>query len=229
MRIVIYDEDKYCKLTKEVLEAITTKHGIDIEVECFSRPELCYAYLLQNGTDLLIAEIIMPVEKGTDLTKRLRKKLGNSFAIIFLTVSNDYAVESYDVNACNYLLKPCSNDKFEQALFRCGLFDKENYIYLADGKNSIKFDLREIIAVEAFGKRCLVYTVKQQYEIHNQISKIAAVLPSSYFWQVHRSYLINISHIDSLQGYDFVMDNNLIVPIRRSKFSEIKKAYMNLQ
>ena len=228
MKIVVYDEKNFAENTKTNLENIAAKHSIEVEVEYFSNPEDCFNYFVENQADLFVAEIDMPAEKGTDLAKRLRAKLNNRFVIIFLTTSNDYAAESYEVGACNYLLKPCDNIKLEKALIKCRLFDRVNYIYLADGKDSIKFEWQKIIAVEACGKQCLVYTTKEKYTIHNQINKIAAIMPTEVFWQVHRSYLINIRHITALKGYDFIMDNNLAVPIRRSKFSEIKKAYLNL-
>lgn len=227
MKVVICDEDRTAAAAAQsILQKIAVRRGMDLQVLCMATAAECYAYLLTDKADLVILETEIAGASGIELAKRLRENLGRAFALIFLTGSNEYAAESYEVDAAYYLLKPCEEKKMLLALERAHIFEKEKTIAVFDGKNILRLNKSDIIAVEVLNKNCRIYTAEQEYEVHTALSRLKQVLPSTYFWHVHRSYIVNIEHIEKQEDYDFYMTNGIRIPIRRSQFSEIKADYI---
>lgn len=226
MRIVLCDDDeKNLKNTQKLLEEISEERGVDIEVFSFLSPADCIEFMREHSVDLVILAILMDEMLGIDVAKKLRMLHGNDFALVFLSKSNDYAFESYAVDADYYILKPACKGKLLKAMERCDLFAKEDIIHIEEGKNTLKFNMQHIIAVEAFNKQCKIYTVHDEYDVHTTFTKIRNALPEKIFWAVHRSYLVNINYVIRQEQNDFIMPNGLIVPISQTKVSQIKRRY----
>lgn len=228
MKVVICDKDKEAAAQAAgLLEHIAAERGLELEIRLLHSAGECLIFCQKHRPQLVILETILTGQPGTQLAAALRQQLGMSFSLIFLTSCNDFAAESYDVNADNYLLKPAGKKQLEQALARCGLFEKADFIYIRDGRDSLKISLRQLLAVEVLGKVCRLHMLREEHEVKNTLSHIRAQLPESIFWSVHRSYIINITCAVSLQGYDFVLQNGFKVPVSRSRFAAIKRDYIS--
>lgn len=226
MRIVLCDDDeKNLTATQKLLEEICEERGIDLEVFPFTSPAACIEFMLRHKADLVILAILMAEMLGTEAAKKLRMIHGNDFSLVFLSKSNDYAFESYAVDADYYILKPACKGKLLQAMERCDLFAKEDIVYIEEGKNTLKFNMQHIIAVEAFNKECRIYTAYEEYDVHTAFTKIKNILPEKIFWAVHRSYLVNVKHILKQEHNDFIMQNGLVVPISQTRVSLMKRRY----
>ena len=102
-----------------MLQELCQKYDLPLELKLFTDGEQCYEYLLHNDAQLVIMDIFLAQGTGVELVRRLRKQ-GFGFKLVFLTTSNEFANESYELAASYYLLKPLQSEQLEKALRCCG-------------------------------------------------------------------------------------------------------------
>ncbi len=163
--------------------------------------------LLQNKqVDLMFLDIHMPEMKGTDLVKTLQ----NPPSVVFTTAHREYAIESYDLNVLDYLLKPISFERFLQAIEKYNQYNlsveevslhksngDEEYIYLREKNVIHKIPLSEILYVESFGDSLVLHTHDREINSRCTISSLEKALPQEHFIRIHRSYLVAVTRITS--------------------------------
>ena len=184
-----------------------------------------------GGFDIYVLDIFMPELSGIDTGRRLRA-LGDGGEIIYLTISNDFAADSYDVRAFFYMLKPVE----ERKLFRVldGAVEKLDrrrsssiVVTTADGPRRIL--LERIRYVERVG-RCMRYyctdgTVDSQ-TIRVSFREIAApLLGDRRFFQCGASFVLNFQHVTGVNGQMAILDNGQTVALPRTSATEFKKAW----
>ena len=227
MRIVACDdEDIWLAELKEQLQEFEQKYKLQFELILFHDAEACYEYLLHNPADIVFMDIFLEQGTGVELAKRLREQ-GFNFKLVFLTTSNEFANESYTLDASYYLLKPLKAEQLEMALKRCGVFEKEEYAVFDTGAQIIKIKPKDIIVVEVQDKYCYIHTVKKTYKVYSSINKIREQLTQDYFLFTYRSVLINMHYVENMNSKCFIMSNGFEAPIRVRDGAAVRNAYMD--
>ncbi len=173
-----------------------------------------FDFLNRNDVDLMFLDIHMPEMKGTDLIKNLK----NPPAVVLTTAHRQYALEGYDLNVLDYLLKPISFERFMQTIekffHQFNQLDEvtlhkpgsmEEYIYLREKNIIHKIPLTEIIYVESMGDNLIVHTEKRTISSRYTISSIEKVLPEKNFIRIHRSFLISAKYITSFSPVNVIL------------------------
>ena len=186
-----------------------------------------------GGFDLYVLDILMPELSGIDTGHRLRA-LGDGREIIYLTTSNDFAADSYDVRAFFYLLKPVNEGKLFQVLD--GAVENLNrrrrrsiVVTTADGPRRIM--LERIRYVERVG-RCMRYYCTETI-IDSQTIRVsfreatAALLADSRFCLCGASFVLNFQHVTGVNGQTALLDNGQTVVLPRTAATDFKKAWGN--
>lgn len=186
-----------------------------------------------GGFDLYVLDILMPELSGIDTGHRLRA-LGDGGEIIYLTTSNDFAADSYDVRAFFYLLKPVNEGKLFQVLD--GAVENLNrrrrrsiVVTTADGPRRIM--LERIRYVERVG-RCMRYYCTETI-IDSQTIRVsfreatAALLADSRFCLCGASFVLNFQHVTGVNGQTALLDNGQTVVLPRTAATDFKKAWGN--
>lgn len=173
-------------------------------------------YLNQNQTDLVFLDIQMPDLSGMELARILDgKNSGQKPRIIFTTAYNQFAIEGYKVDALDYLLKPFSYEEFLKASTKAyQYFEKlqkpaesspdleknHDYIFLKVEYQLVKVMVKDIAYVEAYKDYVKVHLTNKPNPLLSLTSMKAMedMLPQQDFMRVHRSYIINLNHIDSV-------------------------------
>lgn len=183
--------------------------------------------------DLFFLDINMPEVSGLSLAKTISK---NS-KIIFTTAYREYAVDGFNLQAVDYLLKPISFDRFLQAVNKYFDIDKpQNTIFQTDKSNSkndfifvrsdrkmVKVNFNEILYIESLSDYIKIFTNTKTIVTRETISNIETKLPQNNFIRLHRSYIAAISKINSYTN-EFVEIGKKALPISRSyKESVLKK------
>lgn len=178
---------------------------------------LAYNYLQNNEVDLIFLDIEMPGMTGIELTRNLS---GRKNLIIFTTSNKDYAQEAFDLNVADFLVKPFSSQRFLQALdkVRAILHSKTEEVELENGEfifvrdSSIVRRLRidDILYAEAMGDYVKFYTSDKLFAIHTRLKSVEERLPKTKFVRIHRSYIVSIQHIDTLQEGGMVINGNFL-------------------
>lgn len=202
-KCIIVDDEP---LAIEVLKSHVGKiDSLELVGTCADAIE-AFELLKAKEVDLMFLDIHMPEMKGTDLVKTLK----NPPAVVFTTAHREYAIESYDLNVLDYLLKPISLERFLQTIEK---FKQQNTIvsevtvhksngdseciYLREKNVIHKIPVTEIVFIESFGDYLKVHTPDREINSRCTISSLEKALPEKDFIRVHRSYLIAVSRITS--------------------------------
>ncbi|TPN83458.1 LytR/AlgR family response regulator transcription factor [Aquimarina algicola] len=180
--------------------------------------------------DVLFLDINMPLLDGLNLLKSLAKKP----LTIITTAHEEFAVESYELEVLDYLMKPISFQRFIMAVnkaFRIkGLQQKEDhastneraYIFIKIDKKKIKkIYLDEILSVESLRDYIRINTISSKYMVHKTLSSFTEELPSDKFIRIHRSYTISIDKVEAVEGNSIEIAD-IRYPIGRSYINEVK-------
>lgn len=178
-----------------------------------------YLHLQTQPADLIFLDIEMPEMSGIELTKNLA---GKETLIIFTSSNKDYALEAFELNIADYLLKPFTPARFLQAVAKAkAIMDsrKENiqlhkneFLFVRDSNITRRLKLDDIFYAEAMGDYVKFYTREKMFAIHGTMKAAEERLPKDDFIRVHRSYIIAVSKIDTLQDGG-IMINGKFIPV----------------
>lgn len=227
------DEEKHLNQTASMLAAyLKVRPRLNGQIECFqSGGALLAKAESAGGFDLYVLDILMPERNGID-TGRLLRALGEGGEIIYLTNSNDFAADSYDVRAFFYLLKPVEEAKFFQVLD--GAVEKLNrrrasaiVVNTAAGPRRVL--LEQIRYVERVG-RCMRYyctdSTLDSQSIRVSLREAAApLLADRRFYLCGASFVLNFQHVSGVNGQTALLDNGQTVALPRTSAVEFKKAW----
>lgn len=177
-----------------------------------------FTVLHEQQVDLMFLDIQMPGISGLNFLKSIK----NAPKVIFTTAYMEHAVEAFELEAVDYLLKPITPERFIKAVQKVSPRKEElteaakgtenGYVFLKVDKRLVKIDHHDIIYAEGLGDYIKVYTPTQTYTTYLTMTKLEALLPAHNFVRIHRSYIINLGHIQYLEG-NFVRINDVDLPI----------------
>jgi len=178
---------------------------LEVTAECENAME-AYNQLGSNHVDLLFLDIEMPDISGIDLIK----KLGNKKPlIIFTTAKKDYAVEAFELNVVDYLVKPVTQSRLLQAVEKAQetldsdkeevKIEEQGFVFVKDNGMLKRISIDDILFLEAMGDYVKVHTPQKFHVVHATLKSIEEKLPASKFLRVHRSYIVAINKIDFIQ------------------------------
>lgn len=185
-------------------------------------------YLRTNTIDLIFLDIHLPKLKGMAFLKTLT----HPPAIIITTAYHQYAVEGFNLNVTDYLLKPFEFERFLVAVNKVKAGKSEHapiegkeikdYIFISVQKKKVKLSYPEIVYVESQREYIKIVTTKKTYLTKMSTSEIESVLPTNQFKRVHRSFIISITKIESYTA-DMVEVNGISIPVGRGSKEAIEK------
>lgn len=181
-----------------------------------------------DAFDIIFLDVVMPLLNGIDAAAEIRKQ-DRSVKIVFLSVSPEFAVDSYTVKADNYLLKPVSKQK----LFACldeiqeELLETARAITVKSTAAVHRIRLQDIEYLESQGKLVLFY-LHDGRTLHGNEPLYAyekSLLPEDGFFKCHRSYLVNLNKIRTYTHKEITMNSGARIPISRNCQKEFETAY----
>lgn len=202
MNCIIVDDDKMARhalsmLVKEV-DFLTLKQECDSALSAFN-------FINKEKVDLVFLDIEMPEMSGIELVRNLKK----APIIIFCTSNEKYAVEAFELNVADFIVKPYSRSRFITAVSRAKeLFDSrkqeiempdKEYVFIRSNSLLTKLMIRDINYVQALGDYVNIYTAEKRHTVHMTLKAIEEKLSPDMFYRVHRSYLINLDKVDFIE------------------------------
>lgn len=178
---------------------------LTLVAECSNAME-AEAQLNDASVDLLLLDIEMPEMSGLELIK----KMGNNKPlIVFTTAKKDYAVEAFELNVIDYLVKPITLQRLKQAVDKARealesnkeelKVEEQSFVFVKDNGVLKRISIDDILFLEAMGDYVKVHTAQKFHVVHATLKSIEEKLPSSKFLRVHRSYIVAINKIDYIQ------------------------------
>jgi two-component system response regulator LytT len=196
---------------------------LDLKQTCSNAAEAFKYLQLYGGIDLLFLDINMPQQSGLDFYRGLQ----NPPKVIFTTAYPQYAVDGFEVNASDYLLKPFGFERFLIAIkkvldLNSVTKDIDDFIILKENKTLHKVFFIDIQFVEAFGDYIKVHIKGKTVVTHSTFSKFIGQLPN-YFIRTHKSFSINLNKMHLVSGNQINLDSHTI-PIGQTYKATVLKA-----
>jgi len=224
--IAIDDEPLALKAIEKLCETVDF---ISLE-KTFTEPGEAMDHLRNFPTDLLFLDIKMPSISGLNFYKAVKQNT----MVIFTTAFSEYAAESYELNAIDYLLKPISPSRFKQATEKANDYYKYvrnknqeqlNHIYLRSNYSLVKIPITDIIYIEGISDYVKVHT-RNQKTIISRMSMKAMLdkLPENEFIRVHRSFIVPFLNITSVRNKTILI-GDIGIPIGNTYEEEFFKRY----
>jgi DNA-binding LytR/AlgR family response regulator len=203
MKCIIVDDNKMARMALKQL--VSQVPSLELLSECTDAQEALDT-LNDTQVDLLLLDIEMPGITGLDLTKKLGKSRP---LIIFTTAKTDYAVEAFELNVVDYLVKPIALPRFKQAVEKAQeaiesnkeemKVEEQAFVFVKDNGVLKRIAIDDILFLEAMGDYVKVHTPQKFHVVHATLKSIEEKLPASKFLRVHRSYIVAINKIDYIQ------------------------------
>ena len=178
---------------------------------------------LMRGTkvDLLFLDIQMPEIKGTDFAKMI----SSDTQIIFTTAYSEYALEGYELNALDYLLKPITFERFLKAVNKAKATGEtkttEDTLTVKSGYDLHKLKYADIHYIESDSEYVNYHMADKKIMSNQSLKALEKVLPSSLFIRVHRSYIVNRQMVTGLKGRDLLL-GDVEIPVSDSYYDVVK-------
>lgn len=204
----------------DVLNILTGKIPFATMMSTFRHVEKAYDYIKENKPDVIFLDINMPDVSGVEFAKMIPDDLH----IIFTTAYSEYALESYEVEATDYLLKPINLDRLIKSLQKVQnrmtsmkvtstpspKAPEKNYLFVKSGTQNQKVRFEDILYIESDGNYLTYVTPTRKIISRINMSNAISQLPSDLFIRVHKSYIISFLHIEFIDSYQVGIANKQI-------------------
>lgn len=187
-----------------------------------------------NRFDIYCLDIIMPGFTGIDVAKEIRT-LDKTAPILFFTSSPEFALESYSVRAINYVLKPISKEKlfftFDELLEHIEAQRNDDAIIVKSNEGIQKILISNLVFAEVIGRNVLYHLLSGKViECTDSFSSVCDnLLKYSCFIKTHRSYIVNMQYVDTIENRQVTLQTLTSVPIAQGKVRGIKQQYLDYQ
>lgn len=227
MKCIIVDDEP---LAIEILESYVAR--ID-ELELtgsFRNAVSAFTFVQQNPVDLIFLDIQMPKLSGIDFLKTLK----NPPRVIITTAFRDYAIESFELEVVDYLLKPIPFERFlksvgkvlhsktSEATSTVTPSTQDSFTYFKVDKKMVKTRIADILFIESIKDYVKVRTAEKEIITQQKISYLEESLPRQQFLRVHRSFMVNVDRIDAYTATDVEIDT-FKIPIGRNYKNDVMK------
>ncbi|MBY0476594.1 MAG: LytTR family DNA-binding domain-containing protein [Chitinophagaceae bacterium] len=202
MKCLIVDDNKLARMAlKEFISQIKT---LTLLGESTTGME-AYEFINTKPVDLVFLDIEMPGMSGIELLQ----SLSNKPIIIFSTSNSNYAVDAFDLNVADFVVKPVTFPRLLQSVEKAqSIYDHRNtsvsriepdFIFLKDKGALVKISFSDILWMEAMGDYVKIYTSEKWFMAHTTMKSVEIKLPQANFMRVHRSYIVAISKIERIK------------------------------
>lgn len=200
--------------------------GDEVElVEFESAEELLHEW--QDGwLSYLFLDVYMAGISGMEAARKIRQTDPDCI-IIFTTTSPDHAIDSYEVRAADYLLKPFGKQEVEEALHWCeeSAAPPQRELEIMSNRERRRIPCRDIRYIEVYGQMCTIHTKTEDLPTNQRLSKLEEEIADSSFLRCHRSYLVNMNFILRPDGRDFLLLDHTRIPIAAENVAKIKQTF----
>ncbi|PZX60424.1 LytTR family two component transcriptional regulator [Algoriphagus ratkowskyi] len=228
MNCIVVDDES---VSREILTFLCNQEPNLEVVGAFNNAMDAFIFLNKEQVDLIFLDIHMPGFSGFDFIQTLK----SSSQIILTTSDKESALKAFEYdNIVAFLIKPIDPERFKKAVQKArknlphshnlspNIPNVSSQFYINIDKRLIKLNSEEVNMIEAKGDYILIHLDNTEYRVHTTLSKIKSKLPHKSFFQVHRSYIINLSKIIDIQD-NTILIQKFVIPISRSRRPELMK------
>lgn len=211
MKCIIVDDEPIACMGPTVLVDKISQLEL---VGSFEDAESASEFMSNNTVDLVFLDIQMPGINGIDFAKNIPRNT----LVIFTTAYSEYALDSYDVDAIDYLVKPIEEDRLAKAVqkaiaYHTLLMNEENvgdiesdHIFVKSERKFFKVNYKDVLFIEGLKDYVIIQTESKRIITKMYLKNILELLPQSIFFRVNRSYIVNLNRIESFDNNDIFIN-----------------------
>ena len=232
----IYDDDiEFSLLFEKLLYRYAEENDKEIDVEIFQGGENAALQIAQNEYDILFLDVSMAKMDGIKLAKRIRE-YDNNVYIVFVTAFIDYSLEGYKVDAIRYILK--DSESLEKSMYEClntitdrmSSIEQKIELEFLEGKKYIRPN--DILYVES-NLHKLTFHLRGQseknYTMYERLDQIEIKFQNYHFCRSHKSYLVNLKYVQSIERYEITLVNGEKVCVSQPRYKEVREKFICYQ
>lgn len=236
MKIVICDDsiEDLIKIEKLLRKYMGSYTNTEIEVEKYSNPSQLYNKICgKELADIYILDMLMDEKSGIDIGNRIRKADSKN-VIIYVTSSDEFALDAYRVQAARYLLKPIKEEEFFEALdyALASTEIKNGPLYLVKTKGGfVSIPYSKIEYIENASRVLDIHltdgeNIKSIFIRKSFDEEIKEISGDRSFLRIHKSFLINMNHVKKLGQGNIIMESGRRIPVSKTRAAEVKREYL---
>ncbi len=232
LRIALCDDERYFLLREEkILVDYMKERDYSYKIDLFQSGKRLLDKKSDLDYDILFLDVKMEGVDGIEAARRIRQ-YNASLYIVFVTACFDYSLEGYKVNAVRYILKDC--ESLEKSICECmdtivaGMNDVKQKLWFefVEGKKLIWLD--SILFVESNLHKLSFHIMEKHekiYSMYEKLDRIDELLQNFCFCRVHKSYLVNFRHVQSIERYSVTFFNKEQIAISQSRYKDVRERY----
>lgn len=217
MNCIIVDDEPLAREAIEILIKDTSQLNL---MGMFNNAIGASKFMKENPVDLIFLDIQMPGITGIEFARNISKRT----LVIFTTAYTEYALDSYEVDAIDYLIKPVDPERFHKAVNKAIAYhslllkeEKENieagnteYFFVKSERRYFKINYKDILFIEGLKDYVIIQLDEQRVITRMNLKNIFELLPKHNFLRVNKSYIVNTKHIDSFDNNDIFIKTHEI-------------------
>ena len=217
MNCIIIDDEPLAREAIEILVKDTSQLNL---LGMFNNALAASKFMEENPVDLIFLDIQMPGITGIEFARNISKRS----LVIFTTAYSEYAVDSYEVDAIDYLIKPIDPERFHKAVNKAIAYhslllkeEKENieagnteHFFVKSERRYFKINYKDILFIEGLKDYVIIQLDEQRVITRMNLKNIFELLPKHDFLRVNKSYIVNTKHIDSFDNNDIFIKTHEI-------------------
>ncbi|MBX2914003.1 MAG: response regulator transcription factor [Cyclobacteriaceae bacterium] len=220
LRCIVIDDEP---IARKGMEEYVADVSYLNHVGSFENTQDAKAYLSAHVVDLILLDIRMPRQSGIDFLKELK----DPPLVIFTTAFPQHALESYELNVIDYLVKPISPERFKKATQKA--FDyyqlkhpqtKPDFFFIKCNQQVEKILFNEVLFVEAMQNYCIIHTLARKLICYITLTAMLEKLPKDRFMKVHKSFIVALDKVTGIGGNSLKISSS-VVPISRNLRQEV--------
>ena len=214
MNCIIVDDDP---LAREAIELLTGENTRLKLTGTFNNALSASRFMEDNPVDLVFLDIQMPGITGIEFARAIPRRT----LVIFTTAYTEYALDSYEVDAIDYLVKPVEAERFQKAVEKAMIYhalllqeEKENiepidneFFFVKSDRRYFKVNFKDILFIEGLKDYVIIQLADQRIITRMNLKTTYELLPKKDFLRVNKSYIVNTNHIDSFDNNDIFIGN----------------------
>lgn len=218
--LIIDDEELARTLLKTYIQKLDSLYLVD----SLENPLNALQTIKDHDIDLLFLDIQMPELKGTDFAKLLP----TGIHVIFTTAYSEYALEGYELNVLDYLVKPITFERFLKAVNKVQIksvpppSNELDTLTVKSGYDLHKVKYQDILFIESDSEYVIYHTAQTKILSNQSLKKLEENLPADLFMRVHRSFIVNRKKVTALKGRDLIIGDHRI-PVSTRYYDSVKE------
>ncbi|MBO1306999.1 response regulator transcription factor [Enterococcus sp. 669A] len=224
------DKQKDLDYLEKGLNQLLTEKKVPYIINTYTTGQGMLKVLEKEQFDIYFIDIYLDEVSGILLAQKIRS-MNRLAAIVFITSSAQHMAEGYRIGVLHYLLKPFTLEELQEALERALRIIpvEERKTKLVVHRKNVEVLHRDIHYVEIQNRSCTLYTSQGEKMVYCSLNELEEKLDDPRFLRCHRSFLVNMEWITSIEERDFVVDGEKKVPINRESASKLKASYVRFR